>query len=581
MRHIIANPARSAEGSATLADYAALLWRRKLTVLLALVGVPLVAVAISSFQAKEYTASTDVLLRTENLAAALSGVPDPSFGRDPQRVVDTQAKLARTPPVVNAALEQAGARISADEFLESSSVSADLSTDILSFSVRAPTPDEAITRANAYGRAYTTYRAELDLGPVRQALENVNARIAELRSEGSTELPLYSTLLERRQELESIRALQSGSAVVVDPAQNAPQTKPRLLYAGLLGTMVGLLLGVGLALVREVLENRPGSQDELQQQLGLHLLGRIPTSENGKATFVTLSHPDSVDAEAYRLLRMNFEHATSMVGGRVFVVTSSVAAEGKSTVAANLAVALARVGQSVILVDGDPLRPVLRERFNIRATAPGTHEVVTGRATLDSALAEFALPTVWADEPDVVGDIGSRPPGRSDEPGRLLPMTSRSPGSREGASHPRLNQASEATLRVLPSDSAPAELTDYLIATKWEALLAHLRREAAIVIVDAPPLTTSAGMGVARLAEGIVVVANVKLMRRPTLEQLSRMLDELAPPKVGLVLTGMSVDEAGAPGYGYIVPKGVDSKAEQRPRPTAVPHAEGRWSSTS
>jgi len=563
------------EDSASLAEYVAILWRRRLTVLAAVVGVPIVAVVLSSMLPAEHTASADVLLRTENLAATLSGVPDHT-GRDPERLLDTQSKLARTPPVARTAAKLAGSEISSSDFLGASSVSVDPSADILTFSATAATPAQAIRRANAYAQAYTRYRTSLDLGPVRQALATVNARIRKLRVDGTTDLPLYSSLLERQQELESLRALRSQSAVVVDPAQDAPQTQPRLRRAAMLGVIVGIFLGIGVALLRNALENRPRSTDELQRQLDLHLLGRIPSSPEGATSLVTIAHPRSVDAEAYRLLRMNFEYAAGASEGTMFVVTSTVAEEGKSTVAANLAVALARVGRSVILVDSDPLRPVVGERFRIRSSTPDLSDVVTGRASLESALALFALPGISGDvarpfakvDEGDTGDVRTRlvPVLRPGEVRELSPSTPRS-GSVDGGS-----------LRVLVSRPTSVELSDYLVATKMETLLTQLRHHAEIVILDAPPLTTSVGMGVARLADGVIVVANVRMMRRPMLDQLSGMLEELATPKLGLVLTGLSVDETATYGYHYPVAKPATEALLPVPSATV---AEGRWSSAS
>ena len=89
---------------------------------------------------------------------------------------------------------------------------------------------------------------------------------------------------------------------------------------------------------------------------------------------------------------MNFDHATAD-GGKVFAVTSAIGREGKSTVSANLAVTLARAGRSVILVDCDPLRPVLRERFR-SGSAPGLAELALGSATVYDALTRITLPTI-------------------------------------------------------------------------------------------------------------------------------------------------------------------------------------------
>ena len=391
------NEDRSDNSPTTIGDYAAIVWRRRLAVLVAVLGIPVVAVGLSLLQTPEYTASAEALIRTENVAAVLSGVTDLASGQDPKRRLDTQSRLARTAAVAASAIEVTGVDMSPQEFLGRTSASADPSADILTFSARDSEPDVAVALANAYAGAYTRYRADLDLRPVEDALATVNARLAMLRAAGSTESPVYSTLLARQQELQSMRSLRTPSAVIVERATEAPKTKPRLAYVGVLALIVGMLLGVAIALAREAIEKRPRSIEEVERRLGLRVLGRIPATREGATDLVTLSHPHTVDAEAYRLLRMYFEHVAQDVGGRVIALASVSDGEGKSTVASNLAVALARAGRNVILVDGDPIRPTLRERFGITRPGPGAFDVARGRASLDNAYENVSFDDIAAD----------------------------------------------------------------------------------------------------------------------------------------------------------------------------------------
>ena len=83
---------------------------------------------------------------------------------------------------------------------------------------------------------------------------------------------------------------------------------------------------------------------------------------------------------------------------------------------------------------------------------------------------------------------------------------------------------------------------------RLEEALNQLKHEADVVILDSEPLLTSLGVGVSGLADGVIVVANVFLMRRPILDQFSQALEELPVPKLGLVVTGVAVDTVA---YGY------------------------------
>ena len=551
------NEDRSDNSPTTIGDYAAIVWRRRLAVLVAVLGIPVVAVGLSLLQTPQYTASAEALIRTENVAAVLSGVTDLASGQDPKRRLDTQSRLARTAAVAASAIEVTGVDMSPQEFLGRTSASADPSADILTFSARDSEPDVAVALANAYAGAYTRYRADLDLRPVEDALATVNARLAMLRAAGSTASPVYSTLLARQQELQSMRSLRTPSAVIVERATEAPKTKPRLAYVGVLALIVGMLLGVAIALAREAIEKRPRSIEEVERRLGLRVLGRIPATREGATDLVTLSHPHTVDAEAYRLLRMYFEHVAQDVGGRVIALASVSDGEGKSTVASNLAVALARAGRNVILVDGDPIRPTLRERFGITRPGPGAFDVARGRASLDNAYEnvsfdDIAADAEWPNEAVPAGADADHLPAE-----RVAQIRGE---ARYEENSPRPTRGS---LRVLPAYPISVDLSDYLVATRLEGLFVRLREEAELVIVDAAPLATSSGMGVARLADAVAVVVNASVVRRPMLDRLAAMLDELAPPKLGIVLTGMSPDAAMP--YGY----------ESDPTPAPLPEATG------
>jgi succinoglycan biosynthesis transport protein ExoP len=537
----------------TLREYASVVWRRRAVVIACLIGVPIVAVGVSSLQSAQYTASADVLIRMENLAATLSGIPDTTAGGDPARLLETQARLARTPDVAAAALKATGGGVSATDFLDSSSVSPNPNADILTFTVTAASPEAAIRLVNSYAAAYARYRTSLDVGPVKQALGTVNTRLAALRVAGETKLPLYETLLEKQQELVSIRALRSQSAVLIDPATTAPKTQPRLKFAGLAGALAGLLVGIALALTREAIENRPRSSTELQEQLGLRVLGRLPFTKKGGTGLAVIERPDSVDAEAYRLLRANFDYAAAGFDGRVFAVTSLVEGEGKSTIASNLAIALARVGRKVILVDCDPLRPVLSARFQISRPSVGVFDVAIGRASLEAALCWVSV-----DNPTTLGNAGGALPLHADQktPGRQGTVDLK----RHLARQPKAGPV--GTLRVLPALPASAEASDHMVSTQLGGLLARLHDEADIVIVDSAPLTTSVGMGVGRLVDGLIVVSNMSILRRPMIRRLATLLKELDAAKLGLVLTGDDDDPSAEYGYGY----GYDGEV---PRPEA------------
>ena len=167
--------------------------------------------------------------------------------------------------------------------------------------------------------------------------------------------------MDKEQRLRTIQALQASNSFVVQPARGASQVQPRPFRAGLLGLLVGLVLGLGLAFLREALDTRVRTAEEVSEALDMTLLARLPTPPKrltSKDSLVMLEAPRSKESEAFRMLRTNLEFTNLEHGARVIMVTSALESEGKSTTASNLALALARSGRHVALADLDLRRPI-------------------------------------------------------------------------------------------------------------------------------------------------------------------------------------------------------------------------------
>lgn len=514
----------SATRESVLHEYLGVIRRNRRVVVAAMVAVPLVATAFSLTQPVRFTATSRVLLNTQNLSVSVSASPPLQASPDPpDRIAETQAELARVPGVIQRVLRSPAARgMTVRQFLSSSSVAAGANADMLSFDVTAGTSRAARALSASYAAAFSAYRRALDTEQLRRARTDLQARLATLRARAETGSPIYANLLARDAQLGSLETLQSSNAKVVQRPVDATQVQPRTIRDAALGVGFGLLLGVALAFMRQAIEARVITAGEVSSGLGLPLLGRLwapPRAVRKREALVTVAEPSGALSQAYRVLRTTVDSVMplrvdpALDAGRLLAITSATAGEGRSTTVANLGVAFARTGRRVALVNAD-LRPWVDERqmsldrlFGLDLQV-GLADVIRGRAGLGSALvyADLAQPGP-ADGNDA--DAVTRPVG----------------------------------VWVLPAGSPPADLGDPATAARLQNVLKDLTRRVDVVLIDCPPLLVSADtLELVKHVDAAVVVVRANRITRPTLAELARLLDSSPVYKMGFVLTDANED---------------------------------------
>jgi uncharacterized protein involved in exopolysaccharide biosynthesis len=197
-----------------LRDYLQVLRRRKWIVLTAVVVVPVAAYLFSTQQQSKYRATAEVLLSRQNLSQSLNGVQDPTLSIQPDRLAQTQADLARVPPVVERTLRVAHADITPAEFAAESSVSAKTDADLLTFQYTHHDAALAARLATEYARQYITYRAQLDTQALTKA-----AAIAKVGALPANQQARVGTLLAI--QLQQQQKLAAGQATRRSNCANA------------------------------------------------------------------------------------------------------------------------------------------------------------------------------------------------------------------------------------------------------------------------------------------------------------------------------------------------------------------------
>ena len=516
-----------------MAEYLAVLRRRKWLFLVAVVLTTGSAIFFASREPKRYEAFSQVLVNPD---ATLRVGAGSSASTVQARFDATQAQLAHTPEVAKIVVQRAGVPgVTAGALIANSSISADSSSNILNFAVTNKSQVDAKKLVNNYANAFVTFGTEVNNRAIQLAVSQATTEINRLTKQIDAAKKLGNVPAGLRQELDGLVRKRSqyqqeliGAATgarVARYAQGAKQTQPNVQRDAGLGVFLGLVLGLVLAFGREAFDTRVRASGEIAAVTGLKLLARIPTpagSLRAANQLIMLSNPKDVHSEPYRKLLVAIDFANLSVRARTVMITSAVEQEGKSTTVANLAVAMARAGRRVILVDLDLRRPMTAKFFGLEGR-PGLTDVALGHVSMDDALA-----------PIVIGDA---------------PETT---AVTNGSGGPR----AIGTLQVLSAGAVPPDAAEFVGAQVVADMLGVLADRADVVLIDAPPLIPVADAVIlSGRVDSLVVVARAELLKRPTLGELRRLLDDCPAPVFGFILTGAEVEGGyGDYRYGYSPP---------------------------
>lgn len=486
---------------------------RKWLIVACVVIAPIAAYWHAHRQHPVYSTSSQVLLTPQNPALSYAGISNSSANSvDPVRYASTQIFLARSPAIAAQVATKTGfSWLNADGVLSRTSVSSPADANLLIFTATGGNPGNIQRIANIYAQVYTSYRRARDTQGIQSAIGELQDSLAATQKSDTT---LRTQLVDQIQTLETTEALQRESTFVARSAPAAHQIAPHPKRDALLGLALGLLLGIGLAFLRELTDTRIRTADDAAERLGMPLLGRVPLLDRRSRVehkVVMLTEPYSPSAEMFRMLRTSIDLANLGHDARAIMVTSASESEGKTTTSCNLAIAFASSGRRVILLDLDLRRPSVHRFLGIGAR-PGLTDVAVGQATLSEALVELAL---------------------DDDHGT-------------------------GSLFVLPSGPMPPNPGEFAGTTAVAGVLADLRERADLVIVDTPPvLHVAEAMTVSARMDAMLVVTNLTTTRRGQLAELHRQLERSPVAKLGLVAIGSS---GGAARYEHYTPYAYPSE---------------------
>ena len=386
------------------------------------------------------------------------------------------------------------------------------------------------TMVESIQQEYTTARGRTQL--LQEALDKQKAEtndLAEklvqyhiLQHDAESNKTLYDGLLQKLKEASITAGLRSSNIRVVDPALvPAVASRPQKARNILLGFLVGLVGGVGLAIFREYLDNTVKSPDEVEALTGLPSLAVVPSlpslgksqsrlsrrqkdkslqaATGPRVELLAYVQPKSQISEAFRALRTSLLLSQADHPPQVILVTSAMPREGKTTAAVNLAVTLAQLGDSTLLMDSDLRKPGVRRALNLPAgKATGLSSYLAGVCSLEEIT--FAHPAI-------------------------------------------------PNLSVLMTGPVPPSPADLLSSYRLRDAIAELRHRFKFVVIDSPPIMAATDAVIlSALTDGVLLV--VRSGETPK-EAFTRARDVLISVKSRILGVVLNAVDSSAPDYYY------------------------------
>ncbi|MCI0683954.1 MAG: polysaccharide biosynthesis tyrosine autokinase, partial [Gemmataceae bacterium] len=370
-------------------------------------------------------------------------------------------------------------------------------------------------RENEMNDKSLTQSLEKFKGEVRE-LSKYEVEEEHLRSEVQGLQQLLEATIKRLAEINLVRDAGGFDARILSRPGPGFKVAPNALQIILAGFILGALAGAGLAYLAEITDKSFRTPDEIRRRLGLPVFGHIPViaaaPESARASGPGQAHidpllcalhaPKSRDAEAFRAIRTALyfsapcrgegrgegRGAGGGGGQRVIQITSPSMGDGKSTVAANLAVSIAQSGKRILLIDADCRRPRQHKIFGLAAPV-GLAGLIAGDSSVADSVQETAVPG----------------------------------------------------LHLLPCGPVPHNPSELLTSPRFHQLLDDVRHHYDFVLVDTPPiLAVTDPCVVASRVDGLLLTVRLSKQARPLAERAKEILNTLKVRVLGVVVNGVS-----------------------------------------
>lgn len=507
-------------------EYIALVWRWAWLIVLGILVAAAAAFIVSKNTTPVYRASSRLLI---------DQAPGTGSGNEytqilvEQRLAQTYVELLNTEPVLEETIERLDLPYTPGQLKGKISVSAPQDTQIINISVEDTNPQRAALIANTLGEVFISQNQERESRRFADPIENWEARLQELGNEiESLQIQIsdvgeattaaeratlsrlqtnlneaqvqYTDVFNNLNQLRIDQAKEISNLIQVEPAkENTNPIRPRTMTNTLLAAVVGGMLAVGIIFLIEYLDDTVKTPDQVLADTNMSTLGAIAQIKSDEKTqgLITQRAPRDPISEAYRVVRTNLSFSAVDEGLTSLLVSSASPGEGKSTTTANLAVVMAQTGKKVILVDADLRRPVQHKLFNLSNNMGLTTSILDNRTSVLQHVQDTPIPN----------------------------------------------------LRLLTSGPIPPNPAELLNSQRMAEVLAELKKESDITIIDTPPVLTVADASIlGPQVNGAILVVETGSTRRDALVNAVERLSQTGTHIFGALLNKVKLDRAG---YGY------------------------------
>jgi len=474
------------------------------------------AFLVSKSQEPLYRASA-VLLISEGSTLGAGG--DYQAFQLSERLAQSYIQRLTNHEVLTQAIDNLGLDMNPDEL--SNAVQATLinNSQLIALRVEDTDPQAAAALANEIPTVFSERNMAMQLARFASSKENLEAELAQVKQElavaesalaaanngaeqiapgqlSENVLRLRETHSRLLQSYEDIRVAEAASLnnIIIDEYARVPRSpiSPRTLTNTLLAGVVGVMLAVGIVFLIEYLDDTIKDPNTLAQAADLNAIGLIArTKEDDK--LVMLTQPRSPNAEAYRQLRTNIQYVGVSRVLKTILVTSANTGEGKSTTAANLAIALAQADNKVILVDTDMRRPSLHKIFN-SSNQIGLTDLLLSKE----------------DDPSFVRDT------------------------------------EVPNLRLITSGPLPPNPAELIDSERMKHIINWLLEKADYLVLDSPPiLAVTDGTLLSRIASTTLLVVEAEKTRQQALFIMTQQLESVEAHIAGVLINKLNPRQSG------------------------------------